>query len=70
MAEPYKRDRIAELYPHVNEDETPLPRAWNNQDKYNFIGLSQNNLRAHYKGIYYNLYFNTRLLHSRPKPLI
>lgn len=46
----YPNDKIAALYPHVNEEETPLPRAWNNQDKYNYIGLSQNNLRAQYKG--------------------
>lgn len=45
------KDRIALLYPYVNEAETPLPRAWSNQDKCNYIGLSQNNLRAHYKGV-------------------
>ena len=43
-------DRLQILYPHVNEDETPLPRSWSPKDKYNFIGLSQNNLRVHYKG--------------------
>ena len=43
-------DRLKILYPHVNEDETPLPRSWSPKDKYNFIGLSQNNLRVHYKG--------------------
>jgi len=45
------KDRISELYPEVNEDETPLPRAWSSQDKFTYIGLSQNNLRAHYKGV-------------------
>lgn len=45
------KDRISELYPQVNEEETPLPRAWSSQDKYTYIGLSQNNLRAHYKGV-------------------
>lgn len=45
------KDRISSLYPEVNEDETPLPRAWSSQDKFTYIGLSQNNLRAHYKGV-------------------
>ena len=43
-------DRIKELYPLVNEAETPLPRSWSPKDKFNFIGLSQNNLKVHYKG--------------------
>lgn len=43
-------DRLKFLYPMVNEDETPLPRSWSPKDKYNYIGLSQNNLRVHYKG--------------------
>lgn len=43
-------DRLRLLYPMVNEDETPLPRSWSPKDKYNYIGLSQNNLRVHYKG--------------------
>lgn len=43
-------DRLKLLYPFVNEEETPLPRCWSSKDKYNFIGLSQNNLRVHYKG--------------------
>ncbi|XP_053554119.1 ran-binding protein 10 isoform X3 [Bombina bombina] len=43
-------DRLKRLYPAVNEDETPLPRAWSPKDKYNYIGLSQSNLRVHYKG--------------------
>ncbi|XP_011502358.1 PREDICTED: ran-binding protein 9 [Ceratosolen solmsi marchali] len=43
-------DRLKLLYPMVNEDETPLPRSWSSKDKYNYIGLSQNNLRVHYKG--------------------
>ncbi|XP_075433257.1 ran-binding protein 10 isoform X5 [Ascaphus truei] len=43
-------DRLKRLYPAVNEDETPLPRSWSPKDKYNYIGLSQNNLRVHYKG--------------------
>nr|CAD7394872.1 unnamed protein product [Timema cristinae] len=45
-------DRLKLLHPMVNEDETPLPRSWSPKDKYNYIGLSQNNLRVHYKGEY------------------
>ncbi|XP_050396558.1 ran-binding protein 9 isoform X1 [Patella vulgata] len=44
-------DRLKRLYPAVREEETPLPRSWSPKDKYNFIGLSQNNLRVHYKGM-------------------
>lgn len=43
-------DPLKRLYPAVNEDETPLPRSWSPKDKFNYIGLSQNNLRVHYKG--------------------
>ncbi|XP_017893153.1 ran-binding protein 9 [Ceratina calcarata] len=43
-------DPLKLLYPMVNEEETPLPRSWSPKDKYNYIGLSQNNLRVHYKG--------------------
>lgn len=43
-------DRLKLLHPMVNEEETPLPRSWSPKDKYNYIGLSQNNLRVHYKG--------------------
>lgn len=43
-------DRLKKLYPAVNEERTPLPRAWSPKEKYNLIGLSQNNLRVHYKG--------------------
>lgn len=43
-------ERLKLLYPMVNEDETPLPRCWSTKDKYNYIGLSQSNLRVHYKG--------------------
>ncbi|KAJ8041219.1 Ran-binding protein 9 [Holothuria leucospilota] len=42
--------RIKRLYPCVDEDETPLPRQWNSGSKPNFIALTQNNLRVHYKG--------------------
>ncbi|XP_030759134.1 ran-binding protein 9 isoform X2 [Sitophilus oryzae] len=43
-------DRLKKLYPAVNEDRTPLPRAWSPKEKYGYIGLSQGNLRVHYKG--------------------
>ncbi|KAJ8717516.1 hypothetical protein PYW08_005915 [Mythimna loreyi] len=43
-------DRLKSLYPNVNEEETPLPRSWSTKDKFSYIGLSQNNLRVHYKG--------------------
>lgn len=42
--------RLQRLYPRINEKETPLPRQWSSKDKYSYIGLSQNNLRVHYKG--------------------
>lgn len=45
-------DTISKLYPAVNEDDTPLPRAWSSKDKLNFLGLSNNSLRLHYKGIF------------------
>uniref|UniRef100_A0A3B5AN88 RAN binding protein 10 n=1 Tax=Stegastes partitus TaxID=144197 RepID=A0A3B5AN88_9TELE len=35
---------------HRKIPETPLPRSWSPKDKYSYIGLSQNNLRVHYKG--------------------
>ncbi|CAB4014161.1 Ran-binding 9 [Paramuricea clavata] len=44
-------DAISRLYPKVDESETPLPRSWSPKDKCTFIGLSQTNLRVHYKGV-------------------
>ncbi|XP_039953803.1 ran-binding proteins 9/10 homolog isoform X2 [Bactrocera neohumeralis] len=44
-------DRLKMLYPNVNEAETPLPRCWSPHDKCLSIGLSQNNLHVHYKGV-------------------
>lgn len=43
-------DRLKLLYPQVNENLTPLPRSWSSQEKCTSIGLTQNNLRVHYKG--------------------
>jgi len=44
-------DRLKELYPKVDEVETPLPRGWSPKDKFAYLGLTHNNLRVHYKGI-------------------
>lgn len=41
--------RLKSLYPYV--DVNDLPRAWSSKDKANFISLSENNLKVHYKGI-------------------
>lgn len=43
-------DRLKGLYPMVDENDTPLPRSWNSKDKFTNLGLSQNNIRVHYKG--------------------
>ena len=43
-------DRVSDLYPDVDEEETPLPREWSSKDKFIHIKLSHNNLRANYKG--------------------
>ncbi len=40
------------LYPKVDESVTPLPRSWSPKDKFTYIGLSQGNLRVHYKGMF------------------
>lgn len=45
-----KVEKLVRLYPKVSERETPLPRSWSAKDKYTYIGLSQNNLKVHYKG--------------------
>ncbi|XP_055838656.1 ran-binding proteins 9/10 homolog isoform X2 [Episyrphus balteatus] len=62
-------DRLKMLYPNVNENETPLPRSWSSHDKCHAIGLSQNNLRVHYKeASSYKLDLHTRdymILHRR-----
>ena len=43
-------DHLNELYPKVDEVETPLPRGWSPRDKFAYLGLTHNNLRVHYKG--------------------
>lgn len=46
-----KSEELSRLYPYVDESATPLPRSWSTRDKFTFIGLSQRNLRVHYKGM-------------------
>ena len=41
---------LARLYPHVDEKELPFRRQWSSKDRHSYIGLSQNNLKVHYKG--------------------
>ena len=50
-------DAISKLYPAINEGDTALPRSWSTKDKLNFLGLSNNNLRVHYKGMIYLVQF-------------
>lgn len=51
-------DRLKLLYPNVTE---PLPLCWSSTEKNNSIGLSNSNLRVHYKGIYNDFHFFSRL---------
>lgn len=59
-------DRLKLLYPNVDEKLTPLPRSWSSQEKCTSIGLTQNNLRVHYKGFYtqINFYLASKLHYS------
>lgn len=41
--------RLRLLYPETEVEE--LPRCWSSKDKANFISLSENNLKVHYKGV-------------------
>ncbi|XP_065827758.1 ran-binding protein 9-like isoform X2 [Oscarella lobularis] len=41
---------LARLYPRLDDRDAILPRSWSTKDKYSLIGLSQANLRVHYKG--------------------
>ena len=41
---------LKKLYPKVDRTDAPLPVSWNPREKYNYLGLSTNNLRVHYKG--------------------
>ena len=43
-------ERLKTFYPKVNVAETPLTTSWNPREKFNYLGLSNNNLRVHYKG--------------------
>jgi len=49
-------DSIRRMYPAVDENITPLPRQWSSKDKSSILGLSQNNLMVHYKGLLYFSY--------------
>lgn len=62
-------DRLKLLYPNVDEKLTPLPRSWSSQEKCISIGLTQNNLRVHYKGFYASICFISSL-HPKPKTTI
>lgn len=42
-------DRLKQLYPNVTTE--PLPLSWSSTEKNNSIGLSNGNLRVHYKGM-------------------
>ena len=43
-------DVISRLYPNVNHQETPLPRTWSTQHKWQTLALTNGNLRVTYKG--------------------
>ncbi len=43
-------DAISALYPLVDEGRTPLPRRWSPTDKFQYLGLSNSNLRINYRG--------------------
>ena len=51
-------DRLKQMYPMVDMKETPLPTCWSQKDKFQDVGLTQNNLRAHYKGKFFVLIFS------------
>ncbi|KAL1229919.1 Ran-binding protein [Trichinella pseudospiralis] len=44
-----KNSYLYDLYPGVIEAGISLPTHWNPKDKYQYLGLSLNNLRVHYK---------------------
>lgn len=55
--------RLKRLYPSVKNMSTQLPSCWNQKDKHEFIGLSNNYLVVNYKGwklkkldLHYNIY--------------
>jgi hypothetical protein len=43
-------ERLAQLYPHVVIEDTPLPSKWNSKEKAPTLVLQQNNLVVTYKG--------------------
>eukprot|EP00128_Syssomonas_multiformis_P017080 Colp12_sorted_trinity150504_noHs@2266 len=42
--------RFSELYPNIDQETTHLPTTWNQKDKNQFLDLTHNSLRVHYKG--------------------
>ena len=44
--------RLKNLYPAVCDIDITLPLSWSIKEKHSYIGLSNNELRAHYKGLY------------------
>ncbi|OQV11484.1 Ran-binding protein 9 [Hypsibius exemplaris] len=42
--------KLVELYPWVNQAETPIPMCWNPKDKFSYITLTQNDTKILYKG--------------------
>ena len=49
------KDSISNIYPHINEKRTPLPRYWSHEDKCEHLGLSNRNLIVTYKGLFDHL---------------
>lgn len=44
------KHRLSRFYTHVDDKEPPFRRQWSSKDRHSYIGLSQNNLKVHYKG--------------------
>lgn len=42
--------RLKDLYPAVDESDTPLPRKWSAKDKYTHLTLQLDGLKVHYQG--------------------
>jgi len=57
-------DNIRRMYSVVDENITPLPRQWSTKDKSSILGLSQNNLVVHYKGLLFFLLLQSGVLNS------
>ena len=53
--------RVAELYPWVNQRETPVPLSWSAKERHNYIHLVGSNFRLNYKGTFLCFNFPLRL---------